>query len=170
MSLVRFRSEAPRKRPYAAACGRFSYVCGFRPCWPRGREIKASPAVVGAAICADELSSLRSANSVEFCWRKTRSEPSLAYVRLARSSCAERNSPRNPQRQDFASPTAKPKKDSKPARGLLSFFGRGRRTCLGCRLGRLVACVPPARTRPTTRTAQGAAVPRCRVLMRANEK
>ena len=50
------------------------------------------------------------------------------------------------------------------------FCGRGRRTCLGCRLGRLVACVPLARTRPTTRTAQGAAVPCCRVLMRANEK
>ena len=51
-----------------------------------------------------------------------------------------------------------------------AIFGRGRRTCLGCRLGRLVACVPLARTRPTTRTARGAAVPRCRVLMRANEK
>ena len=113
MSLVRFRSEAPRKRPYAAACGRFSYVCGFRPCWPRGREIKASPAVVGGYESTDEPSlalldllgrvllaqnsrrakshcvrltwasctcvqlaasqvSLRPANSVEFCWRKTR--------------------------------------------------------------------------------------------------
>ena len=41
---------------------------------------------------------------------------------------------------------------------------------LGCRLGRLVACVPPARTRPTTRTAQGAAAPRCRALMPTNEK
>ena len=41
---------------------------------------------------------------------------------------------------------------------------------LGCRLGRLVACVPPARTRPTTRTAQGAAVPCCQILPHTNEK
>ena len=44
------------------------------------------------------------------------------------------------------------------------------RTCLGCRLGRLVACVPLARTRPTTRTARGAAVPRCQILPHTNEK
>ena len=44
------------------------------------------------------------------------------------------------------------------------------RTCLGCRLGRLVACVPLARTRPTTRTARGAAVPRCQILPYTNEK
>ena len=44
------------------------------------------------------------------------------------------------------------------------------RTCLGCRLGRLVACVPPARTRPTTRTAQGAAVPGCQDIPPTNEK
>ena len=41
---------------------------------------------------------------------------------------------------------------------------------LGCRLGRLVACVPPARTRPTTRTAQGAAVPGCQDIPPTNEK
>ena len=50
------------------------------------------------------------------------------------------------------------------------FFGRGRRTCLGCRLGRLVACVPLALAHPTTRTAQGAAVPRCQILPHTNEK
>lgn len=44
------------------------------------------------------------------------------------------------------------------------------RTCLACRLGRLVACVPLARTRPSTRTAQGAAVPRCQILPHTNEK
>ena len=93
MSLVRFRSEAPRKRPYAAACGRFSYICSpSRPCWLRGREIKASPAVVGgylygraksrftrlarssfagAKLAASQVS-LRSANLVELHMRATR--------------------------------------------------------------------------------------------------
>ena len=50
------------------------------------------------------------------------------------------------------------------------FFGRGRRTCLGCRLGRLVACVPLALARPTTRTARGAAAPCCQDIPHANEK
>ena len=50
------------------------------------------------------------------------------------------------------------------------FCGRGRRTCLGYRLGRLVACVPPARTRPTTRTARGAAVPRCQDVPPSDKK
>ena len=40
---------------------------------------------------------------------------------------------------------------------------------LGCRLGRAWT-QPTGLQAPTTRTAQGAAVPRCRVLMRANEK
>ena len=45
------------------------------------------------------------------------------------------------------------------------------RTCLGCRLGRLVACVPLARTRPTTRTAGGpAGAPCCQVFPHTNEK
>ena len=51
------------------------------------------------------------------------------------------------------------------------FCGRGRRTCLGYRLGRLVACVPLARTRPTTRTAGGpAGAPCCQILPHTNEK
>ena len=42
---------------------------------------------------------------------------------------------------------------------------------LGCRLGRLVACVPLARTRPTTRTAGGpAGAPCCQFLPHTNEK
>ena len=40
---------------------------------------------------------------------------------------------------------------------------------LACRLGRAWT-QPTGLQAPTTRTAQGAAVPRCRVLMRANEK
>ena len=50
------------------------------------------------------------------------------------------------------------------------FFGRGRRTCLGCRLGRLVACVPLARTRPTTRTAGGPAGAPCCQDVPPNDK
>ena len=42
-------------------------------------------------------------------------------------------------------------KKSGTAEAIPDFFGRGRRTCLGCRLGRLVACVPLARTRPSAR-------------------
>ena len=42
-------------------------------------------------------------------------------------------------------------KKSGTAKAIPDFFGRGRRTCLGCRLGRLVACVPLARTRPSAR-------------------
>ena len=42
---------------------------------------------------------------------------------------------------------------------------------LGCRLGRLVACVPLALAHPTTRTAGGpAGVPRCQILLHTNEK
>ena len=40
------------------------------------------------------------------------------------------------------------------------FCGRGRRTCLGCRLGRAWT-QPTGLQAPTTRTARGAAVPRC---------
>ena len=99
MSLVRFRSEAPRKRPYAAACGRFSYVCGFRPCWPRGREIKASPAVVGGYESTDEpsLALLDLLGRVSHPRNSQRAKSHC--VRLTRSCCAERNSPRNLQRQ-----------------------------------------------------------------------
>ena len=43
------------------------------------------------------------------------------------------------------------------------------RTCLGCRLGRRWT-VATGDQRPTTRTAQGAAVPRCQILPHTNEK
>ena len=49
------------------------------------------------------------------------------------------------------------------------FCGRGRRTCLGCRLGRAWT-QPTGLQAPTTRTAQGAAVPRCQILPHTNEK
>ena len=49
------------------------------------------------------------------------------------------------------------------------FFGRGRRTCLGCRLGRAWT-QPTGLQAPTTRTAQGAAVPCCQILPHTNEK
>ncbi len=89
MSLVRFRSEAPRKRPYAAACGRFSYVCGFRPCWPRGREIKASPAVVGGYESTDEpsLALLDLLGRVLLAQNSRRAKSHC--VRLTRSCCAK---------------------------------------------------------------------------------
>ena len=62
-------------------------------------------------------------------------------------------------------------KKSGTAEAIPDFFGRGRRTCLGCRLGRLVACVPLARTRPATRAAGGpAGAPRCQILPLTNEK
>ena len=68
-----------------------------------------------------------------------------------------------------ASPPVTTKKE-RQADACLSFLAGAERLGLGCRLGRLVACVPPARTRPTTRTARGAAVPRCRVFPHTNEK
>ena len=43
------------------------------------------------------------------------------------------------------------------------------RTCLGCRLGRAWT-QPTGLQAPTTRTAKGAAVPRCQILPHANEK
>ena len=50
------------------------------------------------------------------------------------------------------------------------FFGRGRRTCLGCRLGRAWT-QPTGLQAPTTRTAGGpAAAPRCQILPHTNEK
>ena len=42
-------------------------------------------------------------------------------------------------------------KKSGTARAIPDFFGRGRRTWSPLRSGRLVACVPPARTRPSAR-------------------
>ena len=50
------------------------------------------------------------------------------------------------------------------------FCGRGRRTCLGCRLGRRWT-VATGDQRPTTRTAGGpAGAPRCQILPHTNEK
>ena len=50
------------------------------------------------------------------------------------------------------------------------FFGRGRRTCLGCRLGRAWT-QPTGLQAPTTRTAGGpAGAPRCQILPHTNEK
>ena len=50
------------------------------------------------------------------------------------------------------------------------FCGRGRRTCLGCRLGRAWT-QPTGLQAPTTRTAGGPAVaPRCQILPHTNEK
>ena len=43
------------------------------------------------------------------------------------------------------------------------------RTCLGCRLGRAWT-QPTGLQAPTTRTAQGAAVPCCQILPHTNEK
>ena len=49
-------------------------------------------------------------------------------------------------------------------------IGRGRRTCLGCRLGRAWT-QPTGLQAPTTRTAGGpAAAPRCQILPHTNEK
>ena len=49
-------------------------------------------------------------------------------------------------------------------------FGRGRRTCLGCRLGRAWT-QPTGLQAPTTRTAGGpAGAPRCQILPHTNEK
>ena len=49
-------------------------------------------------------------------------------------------------------------------------FGRGRRTCLGCRLGRAWT-QPIGLQAPTTRTAGGpAGAPRCQILPHTNEK
>ena len=57
-----------------------------------------------------------------------------------------------------------------PARVLLPGGERPAPTEAGAETG-AVACVPPARTRPTTRTAGGpAAAPRCQILPHANEK
>ena len=50
------------------------------------------------------------------------------------------------------------------------FCGRGRRTCLGCRLGRFAAERHWRSLTPRHALRRGAAVPRCRVLMRANGK
>ena len=50
------------------------------------------------------------------------------------------------------------------------FCGRGRRTCLGCRLGRRWT-VATGDQRPTTRTAgEPAGAPRCQILPHTNEK
>ena len=50
------------------------------------------------------------------------------------------------------------------------FCGRGRRTCLGCRLGRAWT-QPTGLQAPTTRTAGGpAGAPRCQILPHTNEK
>ena len=50
------------------------------------------------------------------------------------------------------------------------FFGRGRRTCLACRLGRAWT-QPTGLQAPTTRTAGGpAGAPRCQILPHTNEK
>ena len=62
-------------------------------------------------------------------------------------------------------------KKERQADACLSFLAGAERLGLGCRLGRLVACVPPARTRPTTRTAgEPAGAPRCQILPHTNEK
>ena len=50
------------------------------------------------------------------------------------------------------------------------FFGRGRRTWSRLPPRSVRGRAPLALAHPTTRTAQGAAMPRCRVFMRANEK
>ena len=50
------------------------------------------------------------------------------------------------------------------------FCGRGRRTCLGCRLGRAWT-QPTGLQAPTTRTAgRPAGAPRCQILPHTNEK
>ena len=50
------------------------------------------------------------------------------------------------------------------------FFGRGRRTCLGCRLGRRWT-VATGDQRPTTRTAgEPAGAPCCQIFLLTNEK
>ena len=64
---------------------------------------------------------------------------------------------RSPNQSEHYNHATRAKRKPAETQSFRRFCGRGRRICLGCRLGRLVACVPPARTRPTTRSAGGPA-------------
>ena len=73
------------------------------------------------------------------------------------------------QNEPHSHATHEERKPAKP-QCFRRFFGRGRRTCLGCRLGRRWT-VATGDQRPTTRTAGGpAGAPRCQILPHTNEK
>ena len=78
--------------------------------------------------------------------------------------------PQNPnQNAPHSHATHEKRKPAKP-QCFRRFCGRGRRTCLGCRLGRRWT-VATGDQRPTTRTAGGpAGAPCCQILPHTNEK
>ena len=77
---------------------------------------------------------------------------------------------RNPnQNAPDSNATHEKRKPAKP-QSFRRFCGRGRRTCLGCRLGQRWT-VATGDQRPTTRTAGGpAGAPCCQILPHTNEK
>ena len=97
-------------------------------------------------------------NRVRFgCWRE---------VQRVRTDGETRNPNQN---APDSNATHEKRKPAKP-QCFRRFCGRGRRTCLGCRLGRRWT-VATGDQRPTTRTAGGpAGAPCCQIIPHTNEK
>ena len=77
---------------------------------------------------------------------------------------------RNPNQREPHSHTTRAKRKPAKTQCFRRLFGRGRRTCLGCRLGRAWT-QPTGLQAPTTRTAGGpAGKPCCQIFPLTNEK
>ena len=77
---------------------------------------------------------------------------------------------RNPNQSEPHSHTTRAKRKPAKTQSFRRFCGRGRRTCLGCRLGRRWT-VATGDQRPSARTAgEPAGAPCCQILPHTNEK
>ena len=77
---------------------------------------------------------------------------------------------RSPNQSEHYNHATRAKRKPAETQSFRRFCGRGRRTCLGCRLGRAWTQLTGLQA-PTTRTAgEPAGAPRCQILPHTNEK